>query len=53
MKKYKLKALVANLGYLHNQAGEIVEIELTEEAHKQLLEKGIIEDVKATPKAKK
>lgn len=48
MKKYKVKALVAYLGFLKNQAGEVVELELTEEAYKSLIEQKLIEPVKVT-----
>lgn len=51
----KVKALVPNLGFHKNQAGETVELELTKEEADNLVSQGyieLIEEKKPAPKAK-
>lgn len=49
-KKVKVKALVANLGYSINEAGEMIELEATPQDIDRLVEEGLIEKEKAPAK---
>lgn len=53
MAKTKVKALVKNFGYEINEAGDVIELDFSNEIIKSLTEQGLIEEIeKPTPKSK-